>query len=336
MKISTVVPVYNVERYLEQCIESILNQTLKDIEIICINDGSTDSSLSILKKYKKQDSRIKLIDKSNGGYGSACNRGLDIACGEFVNIAEPDDYIKNTMYEDLYNMAVENNTDIVKSAYYEFVDPNDGADYSLNKIEWSRQYKMPENEVFEIKDCSQLLYFHPSIWSCIYRKDFLDKHKIRFVEAKGGGWVDNPFQIQTLCFAKRIFYTDNAYYYYRLSNPSSSSNIVNISCPFDRSDEVHKFLKEHNISDKNILAHLYKRELGYIHIVLGGINQNLFGKASEKIREMINRMDSDVMLKSSYITDYEKSFYENCKTSHGIFNMMQKLQENKSNVVVVN
>lgn len=334
-KVSAIVPVYNVEKYLEQCIESILNQTLQDIEVICVNDGSTDSSKEILERFAKQDSRVKLINKENGGYGSACNKGLAQATGEFISIIEPDDYIDENMYSDLYNLAVKNQADIVKSAYYEYNDPEDGAEYSLNKIKWSEQYNMPEGEVFELKDCSQLLYFHPSIWSCLYKKDLLDKNNIKFVEAKGGGWVDNPFQIQTLCLSKRICYTDNAYYYYRLTNPNSSSNIVNISYPFDRSDEVHSFLQQESINDKNILAHLYKREFSYIHIILGGITANLFGKAIKKIQEMINRMDCDIVYNNDNINEYERNFYENCKTEKGLMQIMTELQKRTHNVTVV-
>lgn len=334
-KVSVIVPIYNVEKYLAQCLDSILNQTLSDIEIICINDGSNDSSAEILENYRYKDSRIKAVHKENRGYGSACNRGLSVAQGEFVSIIEADDYISPNMYSDLYNIAIINNVDIVKSAYYEYSDPEDGAEYSLNKITWSKDYKMPKGQVFEIKDCSQLLYFHPSIWSCIYRREFLNRNNIRFIEAQGGGWVDNPFQIQTLCLTKKIYYTDNAYYHYRLTNPTSSSNIVNISYPFDRSNEVHHFLESEDITDINILAHLYKRELGYIHIVLGGITQPLFDKAAARIKEMITRMDNHIIYNNPYINDYEKDFYEKCKTDQGIYSIMKQLQKRDKNVVVV-
>jgi len=335
VKVSAIVPIYNVEKYLKQCIESILNQTLNDIEIICINDGSKDSSKEIIEKYTREDSRIILINKENGGYGSACNTGLIQAKGEYISIIEPDDYIDNNMYKDLYNRAKRNRADVVKSAYYEYSDPNDGAEYFLRHINWEKEYKMPENKTFKIKDCSQFLYFHPSVWSCLYQKKFLDKNNIKFVEAKGGGWVDNPFQIQTLCLAKRIYYTENAYYYYRLTNPTSSSNIVDISFPFDRSDEVHNFLEQQKIDDVNILAHLYKREMSYIHTVLGGIKENLFNEAKTKVQEMIYRMDSNIICTNRHITEYERNFYENCKSENGLKNIMKELHERNDNVTVI-
>ncbi len=325
-KISVIVPVYNVENYISQCIESIINQTLKDIEIICINDLSKE----ILEKFQKEDERIIIVNKCNGGYGSSCNAGLNLAKGEYVCIVESDDYIDKNMLQDLYNIAKKNDTDIVKSAYYEFKDDNN----TVTKINWSQEYKMPVG-VFEISDCTQLVYFHPSIWSCIYKKSFLDRNNIRFVEAKGAGWADNPFQIQTLCLAKRIFYTDNAYYYYRLTNPASSSNIVNIKNPFDRSDEVHEFLDKNKISDKNLYAHLYKREMSYIDIVLGGISPELFDIACEKINQMVKRMNKEILYNNKFVNDYEKSVYESCLSKTGISKLMQRIQEQKRNHVVV-
>ena len=104
-KVSIIVPTYNVAEYLDQCMTSLINQTLKDIEIIAINDGSTDNSLEILKRYAEKDSRIKIIDKENGGYGIGMNIGLDNCTGDYVGILEPDDYVKTSMYGDLYELA---------------------------------------------------------------------------------------------------------------------------------------------------------------------------------------------------------------------------------------
>ena len=98
-KVSIIVPTYNVEQYLREAMDSIINQTLKDIEIICIDDGSTDNSGKILDEYASKDSRVKVIHKKNGGYGKAMNVGLDNATGEYVGIVEPDDYIEPDMYE---------------------------------------------------------------------------------------------------------------------------------------------------------------------------------------------------------------------------------------------
>ena len=112
VKVSIIVPTYNVEQYLAECMDSITGQTLRELEIICVNDGSTDGSLNILKKYAASDDRIIIIDKKNEGYGRAMNDGLDRASGEYVGIVEPDDYVDLHMYEDLYRIAKEKNLDI--------------------------------------------------------------------------------------------------------------------------------------------------------------------------------------------------------------------------------
>ena len=125
-KVSIIVPIYNVEQYLEECMDSIVGQTLEDLEIICVNDGSTDGSLDILKKYAAADDRIIIIDKENEGYGCAMNDGLDRATGDYVGIVEPDDYVDIHMYEDLYHIAEEKNLDIVKADFYRFVCNKNG------------------------------------------------------------------------------------------------------------------------------------------------------------------------------------------------------------------
>ena len=117
IKVSILVPICNVEKFLDKCLRSIVNQTLKDIEIICINDGSTDNSLEIIKRFTNEDYRIVVIDKSNSGYGDSMNKGMNIAQGEYIGIVESDDFINKDMFMDLYILAKEYNADIVKSNY---------------------------------------------------------------------------------------------------------------------------------------------------------------------------------------------------------------------------
>ncbi len=116
-KISIIVPVYNVENYLKKCLDSIVNQTFKDIEIILINDGSTDNSLNICKEYAKKDHRIRLINKPNGGLSSARNVGIDLSTGEYLGFVDSDDWIALNMYEKLYNLCKIFNADISQCKY---------------------------------------------------------------------------------------------------------------------------------------------------------------------------------------------------------------------------
>ena len=126
-KISIVVPVYNVEKYLKKCIESIINQSLQDIEIICVNDGSTDSSLEILNDFASKDKRVVVINKTNSGYGHTMNMGLNTATGEYIGIIESDDFADLRMFEELYKLAKDNDADIVKGDWYNYWSKNDFA-----------------------------------------------------------------------------------------------------------------------------------------------------------------------------------------------------------------
>ena len=119
-KLSVVVPVYNVENYLSKCLDSILKQTLEDIEIICVNDGSTDGSANILQDYKKKDPRIIVLEQENQGLGAARNTGIRTARGEYIGFVDSDDFIEPTMYEKLYEKACKFQLDIVLSLFLQF------------------------------------------------------------------------------------------------------------------------------------------------------------------------------------------------------------------------
>ncbi|MCU6762675.1 Chondroitin polymerase [uncultured Roseburia sp.] len=219
-KVSIIVPTYNVENYLVECMESLVNQTLTDIEIICINDGSTDGSLEILKAYAQKDSRIVLIDKENGGYGIGMNIGLDKASGQYIGIVEPDDFVPINMYQDLYNKASENDLDFVKADFYRFKRSDNGdMELAYNHLSIN-----PEdyNVIFDPSKNPDALRFIMNTWSGIYKRDFLEKHNIRHNETPGASFQDNGFWFQTFIFAQRAMILDRPYYMNRRDNPNSS------------------------------------------------------------------------------------------------------------------
>jgi glycosyltransferase involved in cell wall biosynthesis len=178
-KISIIIPAYNTDKYLSECIESVINQTLEDIEIICVNDGSTDGSLAILKNYASIDNRIIIINNENKGYGHSLNVGLDSAKGDYIGVVESDDFIRPNMYEELYNIAQESDAEIVKGDYLEIY--GDGVNRRsiyhniCNDIGLYRKLIDPmENmEVFHVSMMT---------WEGIYKKGFLNKYKIRHNE----------------------------------------------------------------------------------------------------------------------------------------------------------
>lgn len=308
-KISVIIPIYNVEKYLRECLDSVVNQTLSDIEIICINDDSPDNSLQIVKEYAAKDNRIQVITKPNGGYGSACNMGLAQASGDYIAILESDDFIAPEMYEKLYNLAVEYDADIVKSPFYENIDTV--CRKEIKPVKWyenNKLFNMP-NKVFTIYEHPEFLYFHPSIWSCVYKREFLKNHNLRFIEAKSAGWTDNPFQVQTMCLAKKIFYTDERFYYWRRTGLMESDELKDYTIPFKRSDEIHEWLDENKITDKNLLACLYKREFAYIHIMFGMLSLNKLTDGLKLISKMLKRMNIIIIKNNKLITKKERNDY---------------------------
>jgi len=301
-KVSVLVPIYGVEKFLKEALDSVLKQTMTDIEIILVDDGSKDACPQIVDEYAQKDSRIIAIHKENGGYGSAMNVGLAKATGEYIAILEPDDYIESNMYEDLYKIAKEFDSDIVKSCYFDNLQSKE--ETRILKVKWND--KIPENKSFTIKECPYFLYYHPSIWSCIYKKEFLDNHDIKFIEAPGSGWTDNPFQVQTMCLAQRINYTSKAYYYWRRLNRNESDDLKDYTIPFKRSDEIHQWLDENGIDDEGILASLYFRELGYIQVVLGMKKIPDKNNCLNLIKTMTDKMDKNILTTSELLKKQKK------------------------------
>lgn len=304
-KISVIVPIYGVEKYLRECLDSIINQTFRDLEIILIDDGGKDNCPQIIDEYAQKDERIIAIHKENGGYGRACNVGLDRASGEYISIIEPDDYIKENMFADLYKIAEEYGSDIVKSGFYDNLQSKSLT--RCKKAEFSED--IPIDRSFQITEYPYFLIYHPSIWSCLYRRAFLKKHNIRFAEVPGAGWSDNPFQVQTMCLAERINYTPEGYYYWRRLNENESDDLKDYMIPFRRCDEIHEWLDENNISDENILACLYVRELNYIKIVLGMLRLRDIQPAFRLIKLMLKRMDKNIVYHNKFVDKRRKKFY---------------------------
>lgn len=219
--ISVIMPIYNVEKYLEESLESVLNQSFKNIEIICVDDGSTDASGAILDDYAKKDSRICVIHKSNSGYGNSMNVGLKNARGKYIAILEPDDFISETMYSDLYKIAEMESADFVKSNFA-FLSGKK-ANYTIRPTRIYDDEKL-YNKVLSDSEKKILFKGYVAHWTSIYRKEFLNKHNILFNETPGASYQDTGFWFQTLYFADKVYLCDNYYYHYRQDNPNSSIN----------------------------------------------------------------------------------------------------------------
>lgn len=240
-KVSILVPIYNVENYLSYCLDSLVNQTLQEIEIICINDGSKDNSLAIIQKFALKDKRIVIIDKQNSGYGDSMNEGMKIAKGEYIGIVESDDFADKYMFERLYALTNNGSIDIVRSNYYEYWDSKgDASSFYANISNYERVINLMEEK--------ELLMLPPAIWSAIYRRRFLLDHGIYFLPTPGASYQDTSFFIKTLFLAETILYTRDMYLHYRQDNAFSSvkqCNLAKAVFVHTEFEEADIFLRKH-------------------------------------------------------------------------------------------
>ena len=293
-KVSIVIPTYNVENYLRECMESVINQTLSDIEIICINDGSTDGSLKILREYADRDERVILIDKKNEGYGVGMNTGMDIATGEYIGIVEPDDFVPLTMYEDLYNIAKENELDFVKADFYRFT--RDERTGKLNLV-YNRLDSSGENynQVICPFEKPYVTKFIMNTWSGIYRRKFIEEHRIRHNTTPGAAFQDNGFFWQTFMYAKRCMFLDRPYYMNRRDNPNSSvKNKEKVYCMNIEYDFIRDiFMQQGNEELWNRFKYYYnyKRYFSYF-FTLGRISREFKHGYVDRISKEFKRAQS--------------------------------------------
>lgn len=263
-KVSIILPIYNVAQYLRECMESVTRQTLKEIEIICVNDGSTDDSLDIIQEYAEKDKRIIVITGPNGGYGKAMNKGLECAKGEYIGIVEPDDYIALTMYEDLYEKAKQNDADIVKADFYRFAREENG---NMRLIYNHLSDELSDyNRIICPIDEQRSYKFIMNTWSGIYRRSFIEKYNIRHNETPGASYQDNGFWFQTFTFASRVLFVNTPYYRNRRDNPGSSMyNRTKVYSMNVEYAHIRKIIMEYpELWEKVKYIYSYKRYQNYI------------------------------------------------------------------------
>ncbi len=238
--VSLLVPIYNVERYLRQCLDSAAAQTLENIEVICINDGSSDASPQIIREYMERDERFRMIDKANSGYGDSMNRGLEAARGEFIAILESDDFMAPDALEKLVAAARPANANVAKGNF----------DFYWTEPEERRE----PHEMFRPEACGKVVdpaatpfIFHqkPSIWSAIYRRDFLEREGIRFLPTPGAAFQDTSFTFKVFALAERAIWIHDSVLSYRQDNESSSVNSPNkVFCVNTEYAEIERWLRD--------------------------------------------------------------------------------------------
>ena len=234
-KLSILIPCYNVEKYIKQCLDSVVSQLYSNTEIICINDGSQDGTLKILNEYASNDSRIIVIDKNNSGYGDSMNFGLSIAKGEYIGIVESDDFVELDMFSELMGIAIRDDLDIARCCYYQYITKSNSNTLVNNDF-------VLKNVVINPSKDSNPFYQAPSIWAAIYRKKFLDENNIKFLPTPGASYQDTSFAFKCYACAKRFEMLDKAYLHYRIDSEGSSVNSPSkIFCVCDEYSEMWRF-----------------------------------------------------------------------------------------------
>lgn len=222
-KVSIIMPSLNVAPYITECMESVIHQTLQDLEILCVDAGSTDGTWEILEEYSKRDGRIRLIRSPQKSYGYQMNLGIREAVGEYVGIVETDDFILLEMYQELYTYAKENNAEFVKSDFDVFTTFPDGErlflKYSLEKYSSARYHTVFMSEDYFNSKCTIDVF----AWNGIYKKAFLKENRIWFQETPGAAFQDCGFRYQVALNARRGFFLDRSFYCYRRDNTNSST-----------------------------------------------------------------------------------------------------------------
>jgi len=315
-KVSIVIPIYNVENYLLTCLNSVVNQTLEDIEIICVNDGSTDNSLSILEEFAKKDNRIKVISKQNSGYGHTMNLGIDKSNGDYIGIVEPDDCVALDMYEILYKKATEHDLDFIKADYCKF--EGEGFEKEKESVKFSyielSKDKSYYNRIVNPQEDIEPFNFVMNTWAGIYKRAFIEKYNIQHNESPGASFQDNGFWFQTLSLARKIYFLNEPFYLKR--NDNFASSVKSKGKVFTMCEEyefIRNFLdnnpkiKEDSALKSKFTEIYQKRRFGNYLVTLDRIDKRCRGIFLQKFHEDFSLAEKNKELNKELFS--KKSWY---------------------------
>ena len=310
-KVSVVVPIYNVEKYLRECVDSILAQTLKDIEVILVDDGSPDKCGEIIDQYAKKDPRVIAVHQKNSGYSIAVNKGIDLAKGEYIGIIESDDWIEPDMYEQLYEDAKKNKTDVTKGMFYIY---NSTSDEGMRDIVYKNpsgvDLRYAPSGPFSLSDWPKLIAFHASIWSSIYRADFVKAIKIP--DTAGASYQDFPFMVETLCRAKRISVVKKPFVHWR-NDPnqgnSTSATGKKLLLMAENSQTAVKIAKDLKMWDdvkEALTVHLIWANLAFFYTIDSKYKREYY----EILHRLFTPIKADKSIKYQYFSEPDMKFFE--------------------------
>lgn len=293
-KVSVIVPVYNTEKYLNRCLDSLLNQTIDDLEVILVNDGSTDGSVDILKDYvEKYPDRFVLIEKENGGQATARNLGIKSSNGRYIGFVDSDDKVDEKMFETMYEKAVQASYDMVECHYHYVLETENGLK-ELGTRGDIRQYKNQKD-----------MFINPqaSPWNKLFKREVIVNNGIRFPE--GVIYEDTSFYIKSIPFVKSSAYVDEkfVYYYLRGNSTMNANKSKKVGDIFRVIEDYLEFYKENDLFEE------YKNELEYFTVkILLCSSLSRIGRVTDKELEKKFR-DKTFDMINEYFPNYKKNRY---------------------------
>lgn len=302
-KVSVIVPVYNAEKYLRQCMDSIVNQTLREIEILCVNDGSTDGSLDILKEYAKADGRVNIISQKNAGAGAARNTGLAQAKGEYLSFLDADDFFEPDMLEKAYAKAKEGKADLVVFESDQYFEEKD----EFVKVGWTlRKAALPPYRPMYYRNFTDNVFkvFVGWTWDKLFKREFVLEYNLQFQEQRTSN--DLLFVFSAIVLAKRIEIVEEVLVHQRRDSSDSLSKTREKS--WDCFYEALKALKA------NLIRHglFYELEQDYVNYALHFTLWNLETLAGEK-KEVLYRQLKKSWFKEMGIASRKEAYFYNKK-----------------------
>lgn len=253
-KFSVILPIFNTEKYLKACLDSIINQTYKNLEIICVDDGSTDGSLKILEEYSSKDSRIKIINQQNQGVSAARNVGIDNATGDYVSFVDPDDWVELNMYETLNKYIQEKNPAVLLFEYNVCYEQTDKVMSKIftKKMKSRFNIDIANRNRYNFYDFEKdkILFYVDSIWNKVYSIEMLNKYNFRFPPFKKG--EDTLLILNILLHKISVDCVTDVFYNYRIrvSSTITKEYYFNTLSIFDKLDYISKMLKECDVDSE--------------------------------------------------------------------------------------
>lgn len=242
--ISVLTPVYNTKKYLTKCINSLLNQTFADFEIIVLDDGSTDGSSALLDRLASSDERIKVVHKMNSGYGDTMNQGIALSRGEYISVLESDDYAEPEMLKGLFEKAQRMEAELVLANY--FIDHVNAEGTELANIESVENPALVNYDVYLTEnERKRLAYTTPALWRCLYKKQYLVKENIAFLPTPGAAFQDTSFFIKAVMMTQKAVYISDRVLHYRRGHVCASvKDSSKVYCICNELEEVARYMEE--------------------------------------------------------------------------------------------